>query len=216
MRIVKEHEERRNEILDTAEQLFSQIGYTNCSVNEILKQVGIAKGTFYYYFQSKEELLDAIIQRTADTMIQKAEQVAKDKKLSPEDKILNIFLCLRVTDAQSEKLIEEFHKPENALLHQKSLCVLIERVTPILVDVIQEGMEKGIFLCEYPEQYVQIFLSASSTLLDDGMFQMEKNKQNILFVALITMMEQMLGVEKGMLLASAMAEYHYGLDMDEE
>lgn len=207
MRIVKEHEERRNEILDTAEILFSERGYANCSVNEILNRIGIAKGTFYYYFKSKEELLDAIIKRGADVMISRADSVAKDTKMSPEDKILNIFLSLRASDQKQEKLIEEFHKSENALMHQKSLCVIINDVTPILVDVIQEGIEKGIFACEYPEQYMQIFLSSASLLLDEGIFQLEKDKQQEVFVALISMMEQMLGVKKGSFLARAMKEY---------
>ena len=54
MRIVKEHEERKNEILDTAEILFEEKGYDKCSVNDILNRIGIAKGTFYHYFKSKE------------------------------------------------------------------------------------------------------------------------------------------------------------------
>ena len=95
MRIVKEHEERKNEILDTAEILFEEKGYDKCSVNDILNRIGIAKGTFYHYFRSKEELLDAIIDRTAERMIGKAKAVSKEEELSPEDKILKIFLCLQ-------------------------------------------------------------------------------------------------------------------------
>lgn len=95
MRIVKEHEERKNEILDTEEILFEEKGYDKCSVNDILNRIGIAKGTFYHYFRSKEELLDAIIDRTAERMVGKARTVSKEEGLSPEDKILKIFLCLQ-------------------------------------------------------------------------------------------------------------------------
>ena len=63
MRIVKEAEERRNEILDAAERLFSGKGYNHTTINHILDEVQIAKGTFYYYFKSKEEVMDAIIDR---------------------------------------------------------------------------------------------------------------------------------------------------------
>jgi len=55
MRIVKEYDERRNEIIDTAKKLFITKGYNKSSVNDILNEIGIAKGTFYYYFASKEE-----------------------------------------------------------------------------------------------------------------------------------------------------------------
>lgn len=75
MRIVKEHEERKNEILDTAEILFEEKGYDKCSVNDILNRIGIAKGTFYHYFKSKEELLDALIERISAQMIRRAKVV---------------------------------------------------------------------------------------------------------------------------------------------
>lgn len=67
MRVVKEHDEQKNEIIDTAERLFFQKGYDKCSVNDILTMLGISKGAFNYYFKSKEEVFDAIIQRTAQT-----------------------------------------------------------------------------------------------------------------------------------------------------
>ncbi|HBT17621.1 MAG TPA: TetR/AcrR family transcriptional regulator, partial [Firmicutes bacterium] len=69
MRITKEYDERRNEILDTAEELFNMKGYDKCTVNDILKAVGIARGTFYYYFKSKEEVLDAIVSRYTDFVV---------------------------------------------------------------------------------------------------------------------------------------------------
>ena len=54
MRIVKEHDERRNEIITTAEEFFLTKGFNKTTVNDILKRIGIAKGTFYHYFVSKE------------------------------------------------------------------------------------------------------------------------------------------------------------------
>ena len=63
MRVVKEAEERRSEILDVAEKLFCTKGYDNTSTNDILNQVGIARGTLYYHFKSKEDILDGMIER---------------------------------------------------------------------------------------------------------------------------------------------------------
>lgn len=206
MRIVKEHEERKNEILDTAEILFEEKGYDKCSVNDILNRIGIAKGTFYHYFKSKEELLDALIERISAQMIRRAKVVCNKPEFTPEDKILQVFLCLKASSGE-EKMIPEFHKKQNALLHQKSLQVLIRGITPVLVSVIEEGVQKGIFVCEYPEQYVQIFICSASVLLDEGMFELEKEKQKNLFIALITMLEKMLGLKEGKLLDRALKEY---------
>lgn len=63
MRVVKEAAIRKNEILDAAEHLFVTKGFDKTSTNDILSEVGIARGTLYYHFKSKEEILDALIMR---------------------------------------------------------------------------------------------------------------------------------------------------------
>lgn len=196
MRIVKEHDERKNEIIDTAARLFVAKGYERCSVNDILNTIGIAKGTFYHYFKSKEDVLDAVIGKTAGQIEEKIRKVAGNVALTPEEKILQIFLNMRVK-GEEEELIEGMHKTENALMHQKSLVATINMLTPILTNVIEEGIQKGVFECAYPEQYMQIFLAAASTLLDEGIFQVEGEKVQEIFDAMIVMLEKMLGVEDG-------------------
>jgi AcrR family transcriptional regulator len=64
MRVVKEAEERRNEILDAADELFGQKGFDGSSTNDILEKVGIARGTLYYHFKSKKDIMDALISAT--------------------------------------------------------------------------------------------------------------------------------------------------------
>lgn len=53
--------ERKNQIMDTALELFAQEGYHQTTVSRIANQAGISKGLMYNYFESKEELLQAII-----------------------------------------------------------------------------------------------------------------------------------------------------------
>ena len=50
MRIIKEHGERKAEIIAAAESLFLSKGYANSTINDILVALNIAKGTFYHYF----------------------------------------------------------------------------------------------------------------------------------------------------------------------
>lgn len=197
MRIVKEHDERRNEIIDTASCIFAQKGYDKSSVNDILNAVGIAKGTFYHYFKSKEEVLDAVISKATDMIVQRVEEVVDNPGLSPEEKLLGVFMSMQIDKQMDEGLLEEMHRPENALMHQKSLVSIITVLTPVLTQVVKEGIEKEVFSSEYPEQYMQIFMASATTLLDDGIFQVEQEKQEKLFEALISLLEKMLGVEKG-------------------
>lgn len=189
--------ERRDEILEAAGRLFSTKGYDKCTVNDILNAVGIAKGTFYYYFKSKEEVLDAIIDRVTETIVARAEAVAADPELEPVMKLLNVILSMRVESEVDNGLMEELHKPQNALMHQKSLSLMVTRVTPVLSKVVDEGISKGIFKSDFPKQYMQIFLTSSITLLDDGIFQVEPEEQQMTIRALVALLEKMLGVEDG-------------------
>lgn len=79
MRVVKEAAVRRNEILDAAEQLFVTKGFDGTSTNDILEKVGIARGTLYYHFKSKEEILDAMIQRISEGLVKRVAGIAGQK-----------------------------------------------------------------------------------------------------------------------------------------
>lgn len=191
----RESENRLNEILDVAQRLFVIKGYAHTTINDILKEVGIARGTFYYYFESKEAVLDAVIDRIAKQAVLKATEVVKNDSLTPDQKLLFLFLSVRVVDEIDESLMAELHNPENALMHQKSLSSMITHILPLLLEIVEEGIEQGIFHCQYPKEYMQIFMVSAVTLLDDGIFQHESDEKTAIFRALIALLEQMLGVE---------------------
>ncbi|MCD7860688.1 MAG: TetR/AcrR family transcriptional regulator, partial [Oscillospiraceae bacterium] len=63
MRISKDADVRKAEILDAAEKLFQEKGYAKATTDDTLSATGIARGTLYYHFKSKEEILLAMIDR---------------------------------------------------------------------------------------------------------------------------------------------------------
>lgn len=212
MRTVKNHQERRAEILDAAERLFYSIGYENCSVNEILREVGIAKGTFYHYFKSKEEAMDAVIQRNVSVMVSRVEASIKGNKIDSQEKLMRAFLAMRMGEMEGKGMLDDLHKAENALLHQKSLSQTIEAIAPLLEGIIEEGIEERAWNCRYPLQYMKIFLAAALTLTDEGIFQTEEKAQQLLMVALISTLENMLEVPEGQFLEPFLREWGIGED----
>ncbi|SMP63370.1 TetR/AcrR family transcriptional regulator [Anoxynatronum buryatiense] len=193
-RIVKNYEERRNEILDAAESLFYSKGFEACTVNDILKTVGIAKGTFYHYFPSKEAAMDGVIARNVDKIIDRVQATIEKAAGDPNEKLMNAFLAMRVDDPAAHHMLEDMHQPANALLHQKSLKQLIQSLSPILADVVQEGIDQKIWRCSHPLQCMQIFLAAALSLTDEGIFEMDADSQTLIMIALIGTLEKMLGV----------------------
>ena len=207
MRIVKKHDERRGEILDAAEKLFHTVGYEGCSVNDILKEVGIAKGTFYHYFKSKEEAMDAVIERNVEIIMERVRKVTEKEVDNPLEKLMGAFQAMRMEEMEEEGMLEDLHRPDNALLHQKSLSKIVDAMAPVLQEIIEEGIEKGAWNCQYPLQYMQIYLAAALTLTDEGIFQTDAENQQLLMVALISLLEKILEVPEGQFLGAYLREW---------
>ena len=68
MRVTKEPEERRQEIIDTAMRLFYEKGYEKTSIADIAKAIGVAQGLCYRYFPSKEALFDSTVDQYAQIL----------------------------------------------------------------------------------------------------------------------------------------------------
>lgn len=194
MRITKEYNERKNEILDAAERLFRLNGYDKCTINDILKAVSIAKGTFYHYFKSKEEVLDGIVLRYKEIVVTRANEILKIDDIRPEEKLMRAFMSMSIVNQIDGDMLDDIHKAENALLHQKMLNQIVIAMAPILVKIIEEGIEKAGWNCRYPLQYMQIFLASSLTLTDAGIFELDDDSQMKVMAALISMLEKMLDV----------------------
>ncbi len=197
MRNSKSADDRRNEILDTAEELFAYQGYDNTSVQKILDKIGIAKGTFYYHFKSKEEVMDGVINRINDRLLAAARQVLVNKELTVHEKIFQAIMSLKLDTPFSDELIEQIHKPQNAQMHQKILAAMIRGVTPILADIVREGIEQGIFHTPYPYESAEMLITYTQVVFDDVLFALTKEEQGVRIMAFIHNMECMLKAEPG-------------------
>ena len=197
MRIVKEPELRKNEILDAAEKLFAAKGFEKATVIDILNATGIAKGTFYYYFKSKEEVLDAIIRRRNDAGLERAKAIASDPHLSPVQKILAVIMAQKPQTPAEEEFNPVLHEPSNALFHQKVLTGCVISLSPVLADIVKEGIEQGIFSTAYPSESVEILLTSGLIIFDDAYFPWNREEQASRMPAFLCAMERILGAKEG-------------------
>ena len=90
-RIVKEPEVRRNEILDAAERLMVTKGYEQMAIREIVDELQIAKGTVYHYFESKQALLMALVERIGEQAEQLVLPIISDPEMPAQDKLVRFF-----------------------------------------------------------------------------------------------------------------------------
>lgn len=203
MRIVKTAQERKNEILDAAERLFAQKGYDGTSTNDILTAVGIARGTLYHHFKSKEEIMDALIDRINTRLIEGARKISMDQSIPVIERLIRVIMALNISNggASSEAVMEHIHKPQNALMHQKIQKVIINDVTPILADIIREGIEQGLFDTPYPYECMEMLVAYASAVFDEDTVSMTEEQFLTRVQALLFNAERLLGAESGSMMA---------------
>lgn len=203
MRIVKEAYERKNEILDAAAELFAAKGYEKTSTGDILDRVGIARGTLYYHFKSKEDILDALIERMTCMLIAEAEKVAEDKSLPVVERLVRTIMSLNMDSGEASighEVLQQVHKPQNALMHQKMQQSLLDGVVPLLADLVEEGNAEGVFHVEYPRETTELLIVYPVTVFDDRFQQTPEQLMNRV-QAFIHNTEKLLGAQDGSMAA---------------
>ena len=206
MRIVKEAEARREEILDAAEKLFAAKGFDNTSTGDILDAVGIARGTLYYHFKSKEDILDGVIQRITAHLMQAAGRIVRQKELPVLERLTKAILALNVESRIGVEIMEQVHRPQNALMHQKMQATLLAGINPILTELVKEGIGQGIFHTQYPESAVELTILYANTAFDElNVAGLSPGQQERKIAGFIYNLERLMGMTEGSLQEAIMA-----------
>ena len=186
---MKKGERRKQDLLNIAYRMFIQKGYENASVDDIIIEAGIAKGTYYYYFESKEATLEAVI----EMMIEKAENIAKAALMNPvpiPQKLASVVYAFQ-PNKDEVVITDVLERKENIVMHDKIGKKIVEVAVPILSDIVREGIAQGIFACTNVEERVKMLLIMSQNMFDYGAYS---NKDIEVYV---DMLEKSLGAKEG-------------------
>lgn len=186
---MKKGEKRKQDLLKIAYDMFLSQGYENTSVDEIIARAQIAKGTFYYYFPSKEKMLEDVIDMMIESEAETASHITESDMPVPQ-KIIAIITSVK--PVESEQTIKDaLMQPENVLMHDKTRKKLIEVIVPLLSKVVEEGVSKGVFACDNIPERVRMLLVISNDTFNAGTFS-EKD-----IAVFIDVTEKLLGAEQG-------------------
>lgn len=197
VRVTKNASERRNEILDTAESLFSQKGYEKTSTTDITKMMGVAQGTLYYYFKSKESLANALIDRQLKGIKLQFIKVIYDQTLSAYEKIAWIFIYELDDPTGHVNVFKYLQHDSNAMLRQILHVQTICQFTPILTDLIIQGNKEGIFHVDNPTLVAEFFLSIIHHWVDSTLFKWNTKERIARIEAIQSTFEHLFGVPSG-------------------
>ena len=186
---MKKGEKRKKELLKIAYGMFLTQGYENTRVDEIIEEAQIAKGTYYYYFESKEQMLEEVIDMMIDSETERAKQIIATDIPVPQ-KIVGILASMKPSE-EEQPIKNALFQPENVLMHYKVRQKLINVIAPLLSEVIKEGVNEGIFECENIPERVKMLLIISDSTFNEAAFT-EKD-----ISVFIDMTEKLLGAENG-------------------
>jgi AcrR family transcriptional regulator len=154
---------RRSEILDAAQRFVYSRGYEQMTIQDILTDLGISKGAFYHYFTSKQQLLEALVDRTIQEGLQVMLPIVTDDSLNALEKFSRLYdIAATWKTAQKDYLLalmKVWYTDENAIVRVKQLTASIRFITPLFGKMIQQGVDEGVFNVPDPERAGEVLLS---------------------------------------------------------
>ena len=188
---------KKDQILDTSLQLFMKKGFDATSISDILSQLDIARGTLYYHFESKEAIMDAIIERLLNQVLERIEKLMTNDSLSQAEKFMGFFASINLTQLTGdEEIVDYFNQPQNALFHEKSNRLLIKKLSPVLAQIISEGMESGLFDTPYPAETAELILVGITGFVDSKDSPADEDSMNHRMESFLYNAARMLGMSQ--------------------
>ena len=177
-----ERNDKYNLILDSLQKLLESRGLPTISVSDIAEEAGIAKGSIYYYFPSKDAILEALVERNYEQPLMTAKNLASQPDIPPFTRMAMIFQACRNSSADYMKSGQESSvgAPEKALLHQKYMNHLIS----------EQGIAAGEIRFDRPEELAEIALIVLSVKMDNTIAPASREEIENTIAALIALLEK--------------------------
>lgn len=193
---------KSNQILDALQKLLESKDIQKISVSEIAHTAGIGKGSIYYYFPSKEAIMEALIERNYEKPLKTAKNLAKQTSISPFTRMAMIFQACK--NSSSEFIRDNtkatgINDKDSLLLHQKYLNHLIKEMKPELTLIIEQGIEQGEISFSHPAALAEIVLIILAIKIDNSLIPSTQEEIDNTIHGLISLLEKGTGNPVGSL-----------------
>ena len=163
--MAKTKEERRNEIIETAGKLFEEKGYEQTQVQDIVNEIGVAKGLFYYYFKSKDEVMEELADRYADAIIDAVNKLI-DKDITTFDKINRIFQIFIDSAEKKFGIFMGILNVKNGITHERIFFNVGRKMVPLVTELILSGNDNGECNCSDPKFITEFLVSGLFNIMN--------------------------------------------------
>ena len=157
---------RRDELIDAAVRQFAAHGVRAASVDGIVRDAGVAKGTFYLYFASRDDIVTAVAERLVERIGARMNEAVGDFRLPVADRIRGISAAMAIVTADTfeAELMAVIHRPENQPIHDRLAAPIRARLAPMVRLVIADGARDGVFADQDPDHAAAFVLATYGAL----------------------------------------------------
>ena len=160
---VEAHALRREAFVDVAERLIQSTGYEEMSIQNVLDELGASRGAFYYYFDSKAALLDAVVARMVETVTSLLAPLVADPTVSALQKLEGVFAGIARWKGERTELmtalLRAWLSDENAIVREKFRRGLAVHLAPPLAAIVRQGAEERVFTTSSPDDTARVLVS---------------------------------------------------------
>lgn len=159
-RVIKHPDIRRQELLDIAARSFAEHGYDSTTVDDVIRQAGLSKGAFYYYYPSKQALLEGLATAAATRALEALQPVMNASGLGAVDR-LNAFLRQgrQTHDAAATLAVfESIFRPDNVVLYHRMHAAVMAVMLPPLTEILAQGVAEGSIRSNDPRTTAELVL----------------------------------------------------------
>ncbi len=159
---------RHDDLVDAALRAFAAKGVTATSVDDIVRAAGVAKGTFYLYFESKDAVVTAVAQRLVEGVAREMDAALGAAGRPAAVRLAGLAEAMSAVGAEAHEreLVEVIHRPENAAIHDRLSARIMVRLAPGVAAVIADGIRDGEFIAQDPDRAAAFVLACFTALHD--------------------------------------------------
>ena len=159
---LEKHTVRKEAFVEVAQRLMQAKGYEEMSIQDVLEELGASRGAFYHYFDSKQALLEAVVDRITDAALATVVPVMDDASLPAAEKLTRVFSDIGRWKTERRALVlslmEVWMSDENAIFREKIRQRLMTRLVPLLAQIVEQGMAEGAFTSRSPQDTAMVLV----------------------------------------------------------
>ena len=156
------HTVRREAFVEAAQRLMTVRGYEQMSVQDVLEEVEASRGAFYHYFDSKQALLEAVIERMVDAGLGEVAPAVADDSLRAPAKLRRVFSSIGRWKTERKPLVlavlEVWMSDDNAVVREKLRRTMVVRLADMLTPIVRQGIDEGDFQADSAAETARVLV----------------------------------------------------------